>query len=331
MRLLSVVAGLTLLVSACGGDAGLDLRDGYRAEVLVEGLDAPTQFAHGPDGRLWVAQDAEGGQVVAVPTGDVGTREVVLDGLDKPTGLAFLDRALWVQLERDVARAPLDDQGRPGPLERVLTDLPYNGRSQGTLTVTLDGTLLFTTTGAIAGGEVVAGSGMLWELDPEHPDAPTPYAEGFHNAYAHAVDGDGQVWATEINDGGYNGADGPEELNAVERGADHGWPSCIGDREPVGQHGGSAEACADTERPVATFTAHAAPTSVAVSPWRPGELIVALGATGEIVTVQPEGPGLAEPEVLAAGLDRPQHLLVVGSQLLVGDHDRGVIYRIGRR
>jgi glucose/arabinose dehydrogenase len=207
-------------------------------------------------------------------------------------------------------------------LERILTDLPYNGRSQGTLTVTLDGTLLFTTTGAIAGGEVVAGSGMLWELDPEHPDAPAPYAEGFHNAYAHAVDGDGQVWATEINDGGYDGEVGPEELNAVEPGGDHGWPRCIGDRQPVDEHGGSAEACADTEPPAATFPAHASPTSVAVSPWRPDELIVALGETGEVLTLSVDGGGaaLGEPEVLAAGFGRPQHLLVVGSQLLVGDH-----------
>jgi glucose/arabinose dehydrogenase len=332
MRLPLVTALATLLLAACGDDAGLELADGYRAEVLVEDLDSPTQFLHGPDGRLWVAQLAQtagaGGTVLAVPTGGVGEPEVLLDGLDHPTGLAVLDQALWIQLERDLARVPIDDQGDLGPLERVLTDLPYDGQAQGTLTVTLDRTLLFTTTGAIAGGEVVAGSGMLWELDPAAPDAPAPYAAGFRNAYAHTVDGDGQIWATDITDAP---ADGPEELNRVSRGADHGWPHCVGHREPVPAHGGSEAVCAATEPPAATFPADAAPTSVVASPWRADELVVALHGTGELVTVRPDAPGTPAGDVLAAGFARPQHIVVTGGHLLVGDHERGAIYRISRR
>jgi glucose/arabinose dehydrogenase len=328
-------AVVALVVGACGGDAGLGLADGFRAEVLAEGLDRPTQFVSGPDGRLWVAQlaggeDAADGQVLAVPVGDVGEPEVLLDGLDKPTGLALLDQALWVQLERDLARVPLDGQGELGTPERVLTDLPYNGRSQGTLTVTPDRRLLFTTTGRLEGAEVVAGSGRLWRLDPGHPDAPIPFAEGFANAYGHAVDADGQVWATEVTDGSFDGEPAPEELNAVEEGSDHGWPHCIGDREPVEEHGGSEARCAGTERPAATFPAHATPTSVAVSPWRADELVVALWNTGQVVLVRPGGDGPADTEVLVDGLARPHHLLVAGSSLLIGDHERGVIYRVTR-
>lgn len=329
MRLLPVAALLALLLAACAGDAGLDLRDGYHAEVLVDGLERPTQFALGPHARLWVAELGDGdgeGRVLAVPTGDVGEPQVLLDGLERPTGLAVAGRALWLQLERDIVRVPIAEDGALGAPERVLSRLPYDGRSQGTLSVTLDRTLLFTTTGDLAGGEVVAGSGRLWELDPAHPDAPTPFARGFRNAYAHTVDGDGRVWATEINrDAGH-----PEELNAVARGGDHGWPGCVGDREPVEAHGGSEAACADTEAPVATFPADAEPTSVGVSPWRVGELVVVLANTRQVVTVQPDEGALAEPESLAGGFARPRHLLVLGSNILVGDEERGVIYRIGR-
>lgn len=174
---------------------GITVTGGLRADPLVRGLDGPTQMVFGPDGRLWVAQlnggeNEQRGQVVAVDPGS-GAREVVVDGLDKPTGIAWLDGDLWIATRTALLRAAGDPPGRPAT---VLADLPSNGRSQGTLTVTPDGTLLYETSGREQrGGGVVDGSGVLWELDPGAPDDARPVATGLKNAYAHVFDGDGAL------------------------------------------------------------------------------------------------------------------------------------------
>jgi len=336
---LVILLAVLALAPGCGAAPVADTGGappGYRRTVAAEGLQGPTQFALGPDGRLWVAQLAgpEGaaqGEVVAVDLA-TGEREVLLDGLDKPTGLAILDAHLWVALADALVRAPLDAQGRPGPVETVLADLPNNGRSQGTLTVTPQATLLYETSGDQRGPEAATGTGVLWELDPSTPREPRPFAIGLKNAYAHAVDAEGRRWTTEVGDGRFDGEPPPDELNLAADGGDYGWPRCLGDRRGVQELGGSDQVCAATRAPLAVFPAGATPTGLAVPPWDPGVLLVALWTRGEVVSVPlPDvgQEGLAEPEVVLDGLDGPQHLLALpDGALLVGEHGSGRILRV---
>ena len=73
-------------------------------EVVSDALTGPTQVIRGADGRLWVAElnggESDGtGRVVALD--DDGTvADVLLDGLDKPTGITLAGGALWV-MQRD--------------------------------------------------------------------------------------------------------------------------------------------------------------------------------------------------------------------------------------
>ena len=91
---------------ATGDELNLALPSGYRAELLVDGLVGPTQMIFSPNGQLWVAQLAGGenanrGEVVAVDLA-TGVQTTLLIGLDKPTGLALLDGALWIATRRDL-------------------------------------------------------------------------------------------------------------------------------------------------------------------------------------------------------------------------------------
>jgi glucose/arabinose dehydrogenase len=307
----------------------VQLPGGFEAETVVEGLHGPTQMVVGPDDRLWVAQlaggeDAGDGQVVAV--GDDGEQEVLLEGLQKPTGLAVLDGAVWVMLERELVRAPLDD-GRPGELETVLADLPNNGRSNGTLTVTERGTLLFDTSGAIRGGEVVEGSGILWELDPADPADPVEVATGLKHAYAHTLAG-GHIFTTEIGDGTYDGRVPPDEVHRVERGSHHGWPRCIGDREPVEEFGGSDDHCGETVPPTAVLPEGSTPTGIVAAPWDDGTLLIALWGRAEVVQIDIDAPEVQQARPFASGFRQPQHLLVRGGDVLVSDHATGAVHAL---
>ena len=312
--------------------AQLTLPDGYSASVFAEGLRGPTQMIVGPDERLWLAQLAGGenagtGQVVALSM-ETNEREVLLDNLLKPTGIAVSGDYLWVAAGRDLLRAPLTETGVGAP-ETVLSDLPFNGRSNGTLTVTPDGQLLFETSGRRVGNEAQEGSGTLQRLDPDDSTNPTSVATGLKGAYAHAFSENGELFSTEVGDDPVNGQAPPDELNRIIEGGDYGWPRCYGDQEAARNYGGTVEECEETQAPLALFAPNSTPTSVATSPFEKGALLVALWGPVEagVVRVSLES-GNVEPFV--TGLQTPQHLLGLDGSLLISDFSRGVIYQVER-
>ncbi len=326
--------GLGSSLSTAQDAPDLTLPESYTASVVATGLRQPTQMTLGPDGRLWLSELSGGenagtGQIVALDL-TTGEREVLLSELFKPTGLAVLDDTLWLAAGRDLLRAPLVG-GRPGAPEKVLENLPFNGRSNGALTPTPDGALLFETSGSRQGNGAAAGSGTLWRLEPtkitENP-ALQPLATGLKGAYAHTYDAGGILYTTEIGDDPVNGQAPPDELNRVVPGGDYGWPQCYGDRQPAQNYGGTPETCAETQAPLALFAPQSTPTSVVASPFEKDALLVALWgpATPGVVSVDTR-TGAVTP--FLSGLRAPQSLLTLpDGSLLVSDFSSGVLYRV---
>ena len=333
MQVLAVV--VLAIASACSDsvtDVDSSPKTGSHPEVVVEtvfeGLVGPTQFAVVDDSTFVVAtinggENDRRGQVVRIDT-ESGDVEILRDGLDKPTGLALLDGELWV-MERDtLSRGPLD--GEPTV---VVEGLPNNGRSEGTLTVTPDGLILFDTSGSKRGSDVVEGSGRLFTVDPaEQPGTPTEIASGFKHAYAHVYDGAGVLWSTEMSDGAFDGEPAADELVAVLTGADHGWPWCVGNNRPVAEFGGDADRCASVPPSEAVFAPGATPTSVAVSPFAPDTLLVALWNEGRIVAIDTTGDDPAAFDDVVTGLARPQHLVASGDAVYVTEFGEGRLLRL---
>jgi len=335
-RVVASVALASLLVGGAACVGAPDPVDGVTAAgdlsvtEIVTGLDGPTQLTRLPDGRLLVAElagreTAGTGRVVAIePEG--GEREVLFDGLLTPTGVAVIGDEIWVMEQRRLSRGPIGG----GALTPVLGPLPFNGRSESTLTVTPEGGLLYGTSGSLSRGEPAEGSGILWEHDPGDPDgASTPVSAGFKNAYGHTFDDEGGLWVTEISDGSFDGSPAPDELVAVTPGVDHGWPRCIGDRVAVEQFGGTVESCAGGPPSQALFGPGATPTSVAVAPWDADTLLVALWVPRRVVAVPRSPTDIPhEPIEVLGGELRPQHLLADGDRLLVVDFDGGRILAV---
>ncbi len=316
---------------------GLKLPSGYTATLVAQGLIGPTQMIIGPDQRLWVAQlngdeNAGQGQVIALdlPT---GKQQVLLDNLVKPVGIAVLSGYLWIAAKNNLLRAPIDPAGKPGKIETVLANLPFNGRSIGTLTVTPKNHLLYETSGARAGNDAAPGSGTLWELDPANPKNPRPLATGLKGAYAHTFDQAGRLWTTEIADDPVNGGTAPDELNWVVEGTNFGWPKCFGKQEVAQNYSGTEQFCQTTRAAVAIFPPHTTPTSVVASPWEKDTLLVALWVAGAVmrvpVTIQGDNAS-GTPEPWITGLQNAQHLLVMPDNTLLVSDFNGKIYRISR-
>lgn len=317
----------------------LKLPAGYTATVLAEGLQGPTQMVLGPDQRLWVAQlvgneEAGQGQIIAVDL-QTGQRQVLLAKLLKPVGLAVLGNYVWIAAKNNLLRAPVEATGNIGKLETVLANLPFNGRSIGTLTVTPDKQLLYETSGARTGNEAAVGSATLWMLNPADPRHPHKLATGLKGAYAQSYDQAGRLWTTEIADDPVNGVAPPDELNWVLADADFGWPKCYGKQEVARDLGGTEAFCQKTRAAVAIFPPHATPTSIVASPWEKDTLLVALWAQGTVmrvpVTIQGEN-ATGAPEPFISGLRNPQHLLLLADHvLLVSEFSTGKIYKISQK
>lgn len=340
----SCSAGLPLLVigllAACGSDSGGEqtqssdvqsMASDLAGTVVVAGLDGPTQLALAPDGTWYVAQLAGGendgtGQVLRFdPDALAAEPAVVLDGLDKPTGVAVFGGDLWV-MERDrLLRSNLDGGG----LRVVLDNLVSNGRSEGSLSVDGD-RLLFDTSGTLSAMtatpvDPASSSGVLWSVDENEEVAPVAW--GFKHAYAQARTADGTLWTTELADGRYDGVAAVDELVAVTEAADHGWPRCVGDNRAVAEHGGDEAGCADVPGSQAVFPSGSTPTGLAVSPWDPEVLLVALWLAGEVVAVSTADQLTlpVAPVVVYSAAGQPQGLTVDGDRVLLVDHARGEV------
>jgi glucose/arabinose dehydrogenase len=340
MTMPSPTSTTTLTPEPTRPTAGLSLPTGYEASVVVRGLQGPTQMIVGPKGDVWLAQlagdeNAGQGQVVAASL-TTGEQSVLLTGLFKPTGIAILANALWIAAGRDLLRAPLSATGEVGPVETILKDLPFNGRSNGTLTVSPAGRLIFETSGQRNGSQMPADSAKLWELDPADPTHPRPLATGLKNAYAHTFDAAGRLWTTDVLDDPVNGAAPPDELNLVVEGANFGWLPCFGYQQPALDYGGTEESCRATRPPVVLFPPHATPTSVVVSPWEENTLLVALWGPPEPAIVRVPftlnaDNAIGQVEPFITGMQNPQHLLLLpDGTLLVSDFSAGLIYRINQ-
>lgn len=339
MRIGAVVIGLLTMVGCASGDppidsdlGGVTVPAGFEVSVVADGFDGPTQIAVTSDGQLVVAElnggEGDGtGRVVMFDPDSPDDREVVADDLTTPTGIAVDGDLLWIMEQRQLTVGSLAD---PASRTVVMADLPFNGRSEGSLTMRADGGVLYNTSGGEAGAGLTPGSGMLWRIDT--PDTePVVVATGIKHAYGHVEHPDGRLFVTEITDRPLDGGPPPDELMVVNDGDDFGYPRCIGNRTPVAELGATDGDCVSSPPSHALFAPGATPTSVAVAPWDDETLLVALWNSGTVVTV-PAGAG-DEPhagEPFLTGIEHPQHLLAVGDRLLVVDHDGGRIFAVSR-
>lgn len=326
-HLLVTVAAVTSAACADDGPAALDPTGSVAVEVVHDGLARPTQIASDGRGGYVVAElngaEGDGSGRVLHFTELPGEPTVLVDGLLTPTGVAVDGDLLWVMERRTLSVAPFD---RPADRRIVLDDLPFNGRSEGTISPVPGGGILYDTSGRrLGGGELVEGSGTLWYLAGPNAE-PEVFATGFKHAYAHAPLADGRWLVTEMSDGRLDAAVPPDELVIARRGDDFAYPRCVGDRTPVRETGGTSAECDATPPSVSLFAPRATPTGVAVAPWNPNLALVALWVTGEVVAVpldDAETP--VEPLVVTDEIGRPQHVLADGDRILVTDHEAGLV------
>jgi glucose/arabinose dehydrogenase len=356
MKLTAAALALVPVAALAGAPVDfLRLPEGFRAEVLVEGVTNARSMALAPDGTLYVGSRS-GGNVYAVRDALGGSPrvEVFASKLDMPNGVAVVGPDLYVAEARRIVR--FRDAARPGEhaAEPVGEPLPYKSMLHAWkyLAQGPDG-LLYVPVGAPCNVCQEEGFGVILRMRPDGTGREV-VARGVRNPVGldwHPRTR--ELWFTD------NGRDmlgdevPPDELNQAPRaGLDFGFPYCHAGTIADPQFG-SAGRCADATPPAQALAPHAAALAVRFYTGRMfpreyrGQVFIAehgswnrsrdAGKTGYRITLVrlKKGKPVAYEPFATGFLDgdrvvgRPVDLLVApDGALLVSDDQRGAIYRI---
>ncbi len=297
------------VADACApDDDGLTLPEGFCAIVFHPGVGAARHIAVAPNGDVLVAFRRGGAVTLRDGDGDGQADAEERWARDLPTGNEVLlaEGAVYLTTDDGVVRYPwtAGDLRPSGQGEVVVTGLPDRGNhTTKSIAIGPDGAL-YVDIGSASNAcmehtrtkgspgvdpcperEVRAG---VWRFDPRRAGQTeadgTRWATGLRNAVAFAADpATGQLWAVQHGrDQLYQfypdmysaeaGAEFPaEEMFAVDRGDDFGWPYCYYDQRQkakvlapeYGGDGRKVGRCADAEKPLVAFPGHWGPNDLA--------------------------------------------------------------------
>ncbi|MBI4466213.1 MAG: sorbosone dehydrogenase family protein [Acidobacteria bacterium] len=275
------------LLTACAGSvepptaaASEGLPPGFELAVFAEGLERPRFMSFGPDGTLYVGSNRD--RVYALPDRNRDGRAdaviVFASGLHSPHSVFWHTieppgdfitpkvrpkPASWLyvgETHRVIRLRDTDGDLRADEQEVVVPNLPA-GQQHFTRTVGFgpDGGL-YVSVGSSCNvcREEDERRAVILRFEANGSGGQI-YARGLRNAVGFTWHPETrELWATD-NGRDWLGDDlPPEELDRVQRGDDHGWPDCYGQRLPDPDMG-SPERCARTVPATFEMPAHTAP------------------------------------------------------------------------
>ena len=204
--------------------------------VFAANFKQPRWLAVAPNGDIFLA-DTGAGEIVVLrdphSTGGAQEREVFVNGMKRPFGIAFRENYVYVGNMNALLRFRYDPKTskRLGEAEHLL-DLPSGGHDTRSLAFSADGKHLFIAIGSdsnIDAGEEPRRAAVT-VCDPDGKNARL-YATGLRNPVGLAIEpATGEVW-TSVNERDELGDNlPPDYFTSVKDGGFYGWPySYIGD------------------------------------------------------------------------------------------------------
>ncbi len=334
---------------------------GFRVTLFAANFKRPRWLTVAPNGDIFLA-DTGAGEIVVMRdpqhTGGAQGREVFVDGMKRPFGIAFHEDYIYVGNMNELVRFRYDPKTskRLGEKEHLL-DLPSGGHDTRSVAFSADGKHLFVAVGS--GSNINTGEPAIRAAvticDPDGKNARL-YATGLRNPVGLALEpATGEVW-TAVNERDELGDDlPPDYFTSLKDEGFYGWPySYIGDNVDSRVKPQKPELVARAIIPDVLLGAHVAPLQFAFytgkqfpeSYWggafvaEHGSWNRATRAGYQIAFVAfKDGKPAADPVPFMTGLvpdpsgsdvlGRPVGVAVApDGSLLVSDDGAGVIYRI---
>ena len=241
--------------------------DGFVIELYADGLAGPWGMAFGPDSGLYVALAPEGRIVRLADNDDDGRAdeaETVIEGLDRPSSVAWTGDGLWVAEAGRVICMRYPEADSASRYAVVVDSLPADGPAGRAMVVEPSGRAFYLS--------IAASCNLCREDDPRRAtvlridvrgEGQEVWARGLRSAAGLAFHPQtGELWATELGRRGLGNRLPPDELNVIRRGYHYGWPYCYGQRVPNPEFG-DPRRCDVTAPPVLSFPAHSRPQGIA--------------------------------------------------------------------
>ncbi len=241
----------------------LQLPDGFRVQILAEGVEEARQLALGSQGTIF-AGSRKAGKIHAIVDADTdGVADqvwLIAKGLQMPSGLEFRDGSLYVgDLNRILRYDNIENQLKNPPEPVVITDALPDKTHHGWkyLRFGPDG-MLYVPVGAPCNICDEPGFANIRRMQADGSGEEV-YVSGVRNSVGmafHPVTGD--LWFTD-NGGDMMGDDIPaDELNhATAAGQHFGFPYCHQGDTPDADFG-KDKSCGDYQPPAAKLGAHVA-------------------------------------------------------------------------
>jgi len=334
---------------------------GFRINVYAASFKVPRWLTVAPNGDIFLADNGSGEIIVMRDpqhTGGAQEREVFVNDLKRPFGIAFREDYVYIGNTRELVRFKYDPKTskRLGEKEHLM-DLPGGGHDTRSLAFSADGKHLFVAVGS--GSNIDTGEepirAAVTICDPDGKNARL-YATGLRNPVGLAIEPvSGEVWAS-VNERDELGDDlPPDYFTSLKDGGFYGWPySYIGGNVDPRVKQEHPELVARAIIPDVLLGAHVAPLQFAFytgkqfpEGYRGGAFVAEHGSWNrasrsgyQVAFVAfKNGKPSADPVPFLTGLvpdpsqsdvnGRPVGVAVApDGSLLVSDDGAGVIYRI---
>jgi glucose/arabinose dehydrogenase len=243
---------------------------GFRVNVFATSFRRPRWLTVAPNGDIFLA-DTGAGEIIVLRdpqnTGGAQQREIFVDGMRRPFGIAFREDYVYVGNMNELVRFRYDPKTskRLGEKEHLL-DLPSGGHDTRSLAFSADGKHLFIGVGSdsnIDTGEPPM-RGAVTVCDPDGKNA-RPFVTGLRNPVGLAREPvTGEIW-TSVNERDELGDDlPPDYFTSLKDGGFYGWPySYIGDNVDPRVKPQRADLVARAIIPDVLLGAHVAPLQFA--------------------------------------------------------------------
>lgn len=334
---------------------------GFQINVYAANFKRPRWLTVAPNGDIFLADMGAGEIIVmrdAKGTGGAQEREIFVNGMRRPFGIAFHENYVYVGNMNELVRFRYDPETskRLGEAEHLM-DLPSGGHDTRTVAFSADGKHLFVAVGSesnINTGEPAIRAAVTI-CDPDGKNARL-FATGLRNPVGLAVEPvTGEVWTT-VNERDELGDDlPPDYFTSLKDGGFYGWPySYTGGNVDPRVKPQRTDLVARAIIPDVLLSAHVAPLQFAFytgkqfpEKYRGGAFVAEHGSWNratrsgyQIAFVAfKDGKPSADPVPFMTGLvpdatksdvyGRPVGVAVTpDGSLLVSDDGAGVVYRI---
>ncbi len=211
------------------------LENGFTASVFSDAVPGIRVLTRDPRGVLVASLTSEG-KVVALPNTDVDNRadgvHIILNGLDRPHGIIFLEDTLYVAEEGVLRAYSYDAATMTATDPKLITELPTAGGGHFTRSLMLspDNTHMFVAIGSSCNvcneGDEQRAAILSVNLATKETEV---FAKGLRNTVfmtLHPVTGD--MWGADMGRDNLGDNLPPDEINILKEGGNYGWPICYG-------------------------------------------------------------------------------------------------------